>query len=113
MNECPVFTTALRESGSLSGRFMGTATKMFSESVLTATVLDRRRDLLAVYEPTLILNSTMMNVNSRRQRTYHTLARELVTQRNENFIPKCVRNTGYQRSKYIVPRCNSQQPDWL
>lgn len=39
---------------------MDTVTKM---SVLTATVLDRRRDLLAVHEPTLILNSPMVNEN--------------------------------------------------
>lgn len=45
---------------------MDTVTRMFSESVLTATVLDRRRDLLAVHEPTLILDSTMMNENGRR-----------------------------------------------
>lgn len=33
---------------------MDTVTKM---SALTATILDRRRELLAVHEPTLILNS--------------------------------------------------------
>lgn len=58
MKECPAFTTALRESE--SGRFaVDTVTRMSPESVLTATVLDRRRDKqFAVHEPTLILKST-------------------------------------------------------
>lgn len=75
---------------------MDTVTKM---SALTATALDCRRDLLAVHEPMLILNSTVVNSG---QQTYHTITRELVAQRNENFIPKRVRNTRRQRSKWHV-----------
>lgn len=39
MKECPAFTTVLRKSESESGRFMDTVSKMFLESVPTATVL--------------------------------------------------------------------------
>lgn len=61
-------------------------------SVLIATVLDRRRDLFAVHEPTLILDSTVVENVAGRQ-TYHTLTGELVyrtfhTEACEGYRPR-------------------------
>lgn len=85
------FTTVLRERWEIHGHRCPYA----PESVRTATVLDRRRGLFAVHEPTLILGSTRIVT---RQRTYHMSKQES----NGNCILECVRSTGpYQRSKYV------------
>lgn len=67
MNESPASTAAYCGK-TVSGKFVNTVAKIYSVSVLTATALDRRRDVFAVHEPTLIVTCTTL-VNGKTDRT--------------------------------------------